>query len=117
MKRIRPLVWAVDLWSLPIHAIASQSRRGVERVTFIRPPAVNSHREIFAVRTPVTTCLFFVEARQRASIVYGTVQAASENYGVQNSAKVVVMEFIENLFWIGENSRIPLERAVLSVPS
>src|SRR5215471_21869208 len=52
VERIRALVGTVELWAFPVHPVPRQSRRDIQRIAFVGPPAVHSHREILAVYIP-----------------------------------------------------------------
>ena len=59
MQREGPLVGAIELVSVPVHAIAHQARGQVERVAFIRPPAVHAGSEHRAMHVPIAARLQF----------------------------------------------------------
>src|SRR5437879_1427886 len=117
MQRIGTLIWAVDLGTFPVHAIANQPGCDVERITFVRPPAIQSHGEVFAVRVPITACLFFIKARQLAMVMYRATKFVGQNYAVHDDMKIIPMELIEHFFRIWENVGVPGERAILSIPA
>ena len=68
-----------------------ETRRYIERITFIGPPAVYSHREVFAVRVPVATGIFCVEGVRVAWIVNCSTEFVSQNYVMEDNAKIILM--------------------------
>src|SRR5712691_418890 len=61
MQCKRTLIRTIKLRAFPIHSVANQPRRNVERIAFVRPPAVHPHGKVLAVRVPVAAGLQFDE--------------------------------------------------------
>src|SRR5439155_23077629 len=117
VKSVRLLVRSFELRALPIHSIANEPRRGVEWIAFIRPPAINTHRKIFTVRVPVAASLFLVGTTRLTGIVHCPSEFVCLDYDVEHSAKVLLVEFIEDSLGIGKHGGVPGERAVLGIPA
>src|ERR1700728_5388043 len=117
MQRIRSLIRPVDLRALPVQAIPHQPRWYVKRIAFIRPPSINAESKIFAMLIPVATGFFIIKARNVARIVNRSAKLVRKNYYVHHSAKMLLVQFIQHMFGIGENAGIPYKRAILRVPA
>src|SRR5215475_10503456 len=98
MQGIRSLIWPINLWALPIHAIPDQARRDVERVAFVRPPTIYAHGEIFAMRIPIATRLSLVVTRKFAVVVNGSTKFVGQDYDMHNGAEIIFVKFIEHFF-------------------
>src|ERR1700690_641588 len=117
MQRERALVGAVQLRAFPIHAIAHQPRGNVERIAFVGPPAVHSLSENFAMSVPIAGCEIFVITRKLAGVVHGASKLSRQDYGVEHDAEMIFVKLIEDDLWIRKYIGVPIERAVLRVPS
>src|SRR5258708_24032484 len=95
MQRIGAFVGTVNLWPLPIHPVSRQPRRNAHRIAFVRTPAIHSHGEILAVRLPIASGLFLVEARQRTCIACRASQLVRENDRVQHHPALVAMYVLD----------------------
>src|SRR5579863_9321352 len=104
MQRIRTLVWPIHLRPFPVHAVANQPRRDVERVAFVGPPSVDSQGKVFAMRVPMTTCGFLIEARKLTRIVNRTTELVRQNYYMHHGLEVFPVQLIEHFFGIGKDS-------------
>src|SRR5208283_3542105 len=117
MKGVRAHVRPIELRTLPVHAIAHESRGDIEGITLVRPPSVHAHGKVFAMSIPVATCFGFVEARKITSIVYGTAKPVRKNDGMQDGMKVLSMQLVEHFLGIRKNAGVPNEGAILGIPS
>src|SRR5262245_15523564 len=97
--------------------MSRQARSRIKRIPFVRPPAINAHREILAMCVPVATHIFFIESGKIAGILHGSTQGACQYDRVQYHTEVHAMKLIEYLSRLGKHARIELERAVFSIPS
>src|SRR5260370_14346007 len=59
VESVGTLIGPVDLRTFPVHPVPSQARCDIQRIAFIRPPAIDSHGKVFAVSIPVTACFLF----------------------------------------------------------
>ncbi len=116
MQRERPLIRPIQLWTLPIHAIARQARCDVQRIAFIRPPPVDAQRENRPMFVPITARLFFYRQFRIARIVNGAVHRARLDYHVQRDFEMLLMQLVENRLRIGKNFLVERELAVVRVP-
>src|SRR5215471_21845129 len=117
MKSVRTHVRPIDLRTFPIHAIAHKPRGNIQGIALVRPPPVDAHGEIFAMRIPVATRCGFVEARKVTGIVDGAAKFVGKNHGMQDGMKILSMQLIEHFLGIRKDPSVPDERAVLSVPA
>src|SRR5258707_406470 len=102
MKRVRPLVWTIDPRAIPVHAVTHQTGSDIERIPFIRPPAIYAERENFAVLRPITARLLFHRLLGFARIMDGTAHRARIDYHMQCNLEMIGMELSEDRARIGE---------------
>lgn len=107
MQGVGTLIRPIDLRAFPMHAVAHQSRRDAQRVTFIGPPAVHAQSEVFAVSIPVAAGLFLVEPGRLAWVVDGAAEFVCQNYIVEHNAEVVFVEFVDHFLWVGKHVGVP----------
>ena len=88
-----------------------------KRIAFVRPPAIDAHREIFAMHIPMATGALLIESRKVAWFVDGAAEFVGEDYRVQRNAEIVFMELRDDSFRIGKHTRVPGERSIFSIPS
>ena len=117
MQSIRALVRPVDLRAFPVHAISNEPRCDVERIAFIRPPAVHAQSKVFAVGVPVAAGFLFIKPREFASVVSRSAKFVREDHRVEHGPEIILMELVEHFLGIGEYARVPCERAVLGIPA
>src|SRR5436305_9938746 len=117
MQCVWALIRPVHLWPLPIHAVANQSRRDVHGITLIRPPAIHSSCEVFAVRVPVAASLLFIKSSEFAAITRRAAKLIGQNYRVKHNFEIIFVKLIENFFGIRKDTGIPCERSVFCIPS
>src|ERR1051326_4426134 len=71
MQRERPDIRAIRKRAIVIEPVAAETRRGIELISFIRPPAVGARRKDVAMHFPVAACLPRIGSRtsiRRASL-------------------------------------------------
>src|SRR6185369_6956272 len=66
---------------------------------------------------PIATRALFIISSEITGIVDVAAQPVRKNHSMYGDAKIVLLEFIDDLFWIGEYSRVPNERSVCRIPS
>src|SRR3954467_11165609 len=117
MQSIGTLIRAIDLRALPVHAVARQSRKYIQRIAFVRPPAIDSHGEVFSMSIPITTGIFCVECGQLTAIVRRPLEFVRQNYIVKHYAEIIVVKLLDDFFRVGKDAGIPGERSIFRVPS
>src|SRR6266436_3944429 len=117
MQRVRPLVRPIDLRTLPIHPVASETRCDVERIAFVGPPAIHAQRENLAMYVPVATGLLVGGLRWIACIVHRAMQRASLDHDVRHNLEVLGVKLIEDRLGVRKDFPVELELAVVGVPT
>src|SRR5262245_115290 len=111
-----------------VHANSRQSRRRVESIALIGPPAVNAHVIESLMNRPVATYLpvrrppviWRSTARQRrgcAWVTHPASESPSFNDGVQHSFESLSVQIVDHLLRIREILWMKCELSVVSVPA
>ena len=111
------LIRAIQLRALVIHAISHQPRIDIQRIAFVRPPAIHAEREHLAMRVPQAGRLAFVESIYAARVVDGPLQLGGPDHRMQDDAKMFLVKLIDDLFRIRKHPRIPGKGTVSGVPA
>src|SRR5579864_8722674 len=107
MQRVRALVGPINLRTLPMHLVAREARRNVERIAFVWPPTIDAHREILAVCIPIAARALFVELGELARIADVPAKFVGQDYVVEHYSKMVLMQLSNHLFRIGKHLGVP----------
>src|SRR5438094_4883429 len=89
MKSVGTFIRSINLRAFPVHAIADQAGGDVERIAFIGPPAINSHRKIFAIRVPIAAGLLLIKSRKLATVMDAAAKLVSKDYRMKHNVEVV----------------------------
>src|SRR5262249_51656806 len=103
MKSVGTLVGAIKLRAFIVHSNSRESRSCIQRVTFIRPPPIDSERERLSMKVPVAPRFFFIESRQVARIAHRSAKPPREYHVMEHHSKIQRVELVQHSLWIGED--------------
>src|SRR5262249_17151672 len=117
MERVWAAVGPVDLAAIPVHPDSREPRRAIERVAFVRPPAIDTHRENASMGVPVASRLGFVDTFGIESIARSATDRAGADDDMRHDVEVHLVEIVEHRPWVWKGGGVERERAMSGVPA